>query len=222
MNRQFIQREIVEWTDYQIANDISPFTSAFEYQSYFCERDMGYIVDALIWDITHGGNVRSRKAALEYVNNAATFYAAGQEAETNASIEYGLEVIEAVLNQDAPVVNYQVLNGDNSTAIVEQYTETGLEAEAVLTQITSNVGIITAAITAGVADDIPAEDWPTSLIRVSTGRYYEVLPIIVPAETCVMGDELRATNVNARTKYNQADNLTPAGDVKFKIGRAHV
>jgi hypothetical protein len=217
MNRQFIQREIVEWTDYQITNDISPFTSAFAYQSAKCERDMGYIVDALIWDITHGGNYRTRKAALAYVNDTVGSPYLTQKDETKASIVYGLEVIEAVLNQTAPSTNYQVTNGDNSTAIVDQYTETGLAAEDVLANITSLVGIITDAITAGVEDDIPAEDYPTSLIRVSTGKYYEVLPIIVPRETCVMGDELRATNVNARTKYNQADNLTPVGDTKFSF-----
>ena len=217
LNRQFIQREIVEWTDYQITNNIAPFTTSFAYQSAKCERDMGFIVDALIWDITHGGNAKSREAALSYVNDTAGSPYLTQKDETKASINYGLTVIEAVLNQTAPSTNYQVANGDNSTAIVEQYTETGLQAETVLSDCTALVKIITDAITAGVADDIPAEDWPTTLIRVSTGRYYEVLPIIVPRETCVMGDELRATNVNARTKYNQADQLTPASDAKFSF-----
>jgi hypothetical protein len=35
---------------------------------------------------------------------------------------------------------------------------------------------------------------PNTLIRVATGRYRETLPIIVPAYTCVQGDELRSTN----------------------------
>lgn len=120
-NRRFIQREIVEWTDYQIANNIAPFTTAFKYDSAKCERDMGFIIDAFIWDLTHGGNVRSRKAALKYVREPGSFYTLGQEGETVASINYGLTVIQKVLAQEAPDVNYQVLNGDNSTAIVEQY-----------------------------------------------------------------------------------------------------
>jgi len=35
-------------------------------------------------------------------------------------------LIQKVLQQQAPDVNYQVTNGDNSTAIVEQYFEVAL------------------------------------------------------------------------------------------------
>ena len=132
LNRRFIQREIVEWTDYQIANDIAPFTTAFEYDSYKCERDMGLLIDAFIWDLAHGGNVRSREAALKYVNEPGQFYTLGQEAETVASIAYGLTLIEKVLKQEAPAVNYQTTNGDNSTAIVEQYFESALGDQSVV------------------------------------------------------------------------------------------
>ena len=46
-----------------------------------------------------------------------------------ASINYGLTVIEKVLKQEAPDVNYQVTNGDLSTVVVPQYFETGLGAQ---------------------------------------------------------------------------------------------
>lgn len=131
LNRRFIQREIVEWTDYQITTNTAPFTSSFTYDTKKCERDMGYIIDAFIFDLAHGGNVKSREAALEYVTNPGKFYALGQEAETVASINYGLTVIEKVLKQQAPDVNYQELNGDNSTRVVPQYFESGLGDQAV-------------------------------------------------------------------------------------------
>jgi len=130
LNRRFIQREIVEWTDYQIANNIAPFTTAFSYYSDKCERDMGFIVDAFIHDLTHGGNVKTREAALKYVEEPGQFYTLGQEAETVASINYGISLIQKVLAQEAPAVNYQVLNGDNSTAIVAQYFESALGNQA--------------------------------------------------------------------------------------------
>jgi hypothetical protein len=214
LNRKFIQREIVEWTDNQITNSISPFTSSFSYDSAKCERDMGYIVDALIWDITHGGNVRSREAALSYVNDTVGSPYLTQKTETVASINYGLTVIEAILNQEAPAVNYQVLNGDNSTAIVTQYTDATLRIEStVYPEIQSLTKIITDAITAGVADDIPARLIRNTLIKVSTGKYYEVLPIIVPAECCILGDELRSTQVQPRKAANST--LTPKGDFSY-------
>ena len=229
LNRQFIQREIVEWTDNQITNSVAPFTTAFAYDSAKCERDMGYIIDAAIWDITHGGNVRSREAALSYVTDAGQFYTLGQEAETVASINYGLTVIASVLAQTAPAVNYQTLNGDNSTAIVTQHTDATLLAESVNTEISGLVKIVTDAITAGVATNIPARLIRNSLIKVATGKYQEVLPIIVPAETCIIGDELRSTAVSPRRAsgttasklsrnnftYQLSGNLTPAKDTKY-------
>ena len=203
LNKYFIQREIVEWTDWQIANaGVGELFDGFTYAESKCERDMGYIVDAIIWDITHGGNVESRKVALEYVNNAPEFYTLGQEAETVAAINYGLSVIEKVLANTAPDVNYQVLNGDNSTAVVDQFIDESLVSESVLPEITSLVGIITDAITAGNADNVPARIIRNTLIKVSTGRYYEMLPIIVPAECCILGDELRSTNVQPRKASN--------------------
>ena len=190
---------------------------------------MGYIIDAAIWDITHGGNVKSREAALSYVTDAGQFYTLGQEAETVASINYGLTVIASVLAQTAPAVNYQTLNGDNSTAIVTQHTDATLVAESVNTEIAGLVKIVTDAITAGVATNIPARSIRNTLIKVATGKYQEVLPIIVPAECCIIGDELRSTAVSPRRAsgttasklsrnnftYELTGNLTPAKDTKY-------
>ena len=71
--------------------------------------------------------------------------------------------------------------------------------------------IVTDAITAGDTSTLPEKAVRTTLVRVATGSYKETLPIMVPAECCVMGDELRATNVQPRTIYNTPD-LTPKTD----------
>jgi len=202
-NRRFIQREIISFVDYQIDNSISPFTIDFNYDSAKCERDMGLIVDAITWDVSHGGNVRSREAALSYVNQSGNFYTLGQEEETVAAINYGLTVIESVLNQTDPEENYQTLAGDNSTSVVSQYKDFALGAEERVYENTVElVQIVTDAITAGTDTDIPPRRIRNTLIKVATGKYYEVLPIIVPAECCILGDELRSTRVEARTDAN--------------------
>jgi len=73
--------------------------------------------------------------------------------------------------------------------------------------------IITDAITDGTEDNIPPRVIRNTLIRVSTGVYREVLPIIVPAECCVIGDELRSTRVEPRTPTNST--LTPKSDFAY-------
>ena len=63
--------------------------------------------------------------------------------------------------------------------------------------------IITDAVTAGNSNDIPARSIRKTLIKVATGQYREVPPIIVPAECCIMGDELRSVNVQLRKPNKQ-------------------
>jgi len=212
LNKLFIMRETVEWTEYQISSGTAPFVPTFTYEAWICQRDIGFIIDAIIYDISHGGNVKSREAALSYVNEPGRFYILGQADETAASINYALSLVEKILTQTAPDTNYQVFNGDNSTAIVPQYTNPNIVAEPVLAEITSLMKIITDAIYAGNDELIPTRYEKNTLIRVATGVYFEVLPIMVPAFCCVMGDELRSVTVQPRKNLDQ---LTPLEDLRY-------
>ena len=203
MNRVFIQREVSEWIDYQVTNNISPFTTSFVYKQDRCERDVGFVIDGLIYDIGHGGNVKSRGAANSFVGGLSESETlpyggpglAAEKDESLAAYAYMLSLIEDVLDNQAPSTNYQVLNGDNSTAIVSQFVDTDLLAESgVMTDITSLVTIITDAINDGTPDNIPERYSPNNLVNIKSGRYREVLPIIVPEDTCLLGDEIRSTN----------------------------
>ncbi len=220
MNRVFIQREVSEWIQYQVTNNISPFTSSFDFDEYKCERDVGFIVDALIFDLGHGGNVKSRGAANSYVGGLSATeiepYGVGlgnEDSESVAALNYMVTLVEDILDQTAPTTSYQTLNGDNSTATVSQWTDTNLVSETGTYETVQDlVEIITDAITAGDADDIPERISPANLIKVATGVYEEVLPIIVPENTCVLGDELRSTTVSPRIGTTSLD------DAKYSIG----
>jgi hypothetical protein len=228
MNRAFIQREVTEWIDYQVTNNISPFTSAFDYDEYKCERDTGFLIDRLIWDIGHGGNLKTLAAALTYVNalSGDILYATGEDGNgtgtysrlslegTNdvAAYNYMLTVINAVLGNTAPAANYQTLNGDNSTSKVSQYINTAYQTESgATTTIATLVGIITTALTDQAATNLPDRTVPSGVIHVKTGTYTETLPIIVPAEHCVLGDEVRATHAGP------AESLIHKTDAKYSI-----
>jgi hypothetical protein len=222
LNRQFVQRETTRWIDYQIANNIAPFATSFDYDEHKCERDVGIIIDALLYDITHGGNEESRKCALAYVQDAPNFYTLEQEPETVAALLYAWSVMGKVLEQDTPDTIYQNIT-DDSSAIVTQYFQADIAAETgVYDTITSLMLMITGAITDGTADNIPARYRPNNLISVKTGQYREVLPIIVPAETCVQGDELRSTNAgpagSKTSKYDTKYSLETLGRMEAIIG----
>jgi len=152
LNRRFIQREITEWTKYQVAQGTAPFTVNFDFDTKKCERDMGLLVDAFVWDITHGGNERTREAALAYINETVGSPYLEQKAETVASINYGMGIIQNVLAQTAPAAIYQTLNGDNSTAIVEQHFITEYGNQATVEYEGTISGVST-----GASDSSPAD-----------------------------------------------------------------
>jgi hypothetical protein len=230
LNRVFIQREVTEFIQRQITTNTAPFTSAFVYDDFKCERDVGFTVDAVIYDLCHGGNVKSRGVANSLIgglSESETEAYPGLAIESDESVaayNYMLTVIGNVLAQTAPTINYQTLNGDNSTATVAQYFNSDLTAEAnALTTVTASVTLITNAITARAAAvtapqiaaaiaSVPARRSPSNLIKIATGQYRETLPIIVPEQTCVLGDELRSTNAGP------AGSLTNRSDAGYSIG----
>jgi hypothetical protein len=230
LNRVFIQREVTEFIQRQITTNTAPFTSAFVYDDFKCERDVGFTLDAVIYDLCHGGNIKSRGVANSLIGGLSegeTEAYPGLAIESDESVaayNYMLTVVGNVLAQTAPTINYQTLNGDNSTATVAQYFNSDLTAEAAaLATVTASVTIITNAITARAAAvtapqiaaaiaSVPARSSPSNLIRIATGQYRETLPIIVPEQTCVIGDELRSTNAGP------AGSLTNRSDAGYSIG----
>jgi hypothetical protein len=224
LNRAFIQKEITAWIRAQITGNIAPFTSSFDYDEYKCERDVGFIVDRLIWDIGHGGNLKMRAAAFSLLGafgESGEFSAAEEsrpyvtlaaEAEEGVAAYEQLKLLVAdVLANEAPTTVYQSLALD-STAIVTQYINTDYVAEAGITTTTDSlIDIVITALTDQITDNLPARRVPNNTINIKTGQYRETLPIIVPAETALVGDEKRSVNAGP------AGSLISRDDAKYSI-----
>ena len=196
-NRVFIQAEVVAWIDAQIAGSTPPFAS-FTYDSVQCRRDVGYIVDALIYDLTHGGNTKTREAASYYVDPQYSQYTA-QKTQDIACYNYMLTVIDDVLTNTSIVAN--------TTEVDQQITLDDAESTAFGIIDTLVTDIINQALTDGNMNNVPVQAVVNYTIFVKTGIYYETLPIIVPAETAIVGDELRSTNIRPTSTA-----LIPTGD----------
>lgn len=221
MNRLFIQRETTQWINYQIANNIAPFTTTFKYNETKCERDIGWVIDALAYDLSHGGNVRTRGCALAYLNalsedeQTGTGVYAKLSAESDedvASYNYMLTLITKCLNNEAPTTAYQNVLED-STNIFPQYIDESYVAEVgALDEITDLITIVTDALTDKDPDNIPERYAAFNTIHVLTGQFRETLPIIVPESTVVLGDEVRSTNAGP------AGSLINKTDVQYSVG----
>jgi hypothetical protein len=106
LNRLFLQNEVIAWIDYQITNNIAPFTTAFEYDSSVCKRDVGLIVDSLVFDLKYGEYNRTISAGLKYYQNASGLIAIGaQLSQTLAAITRLNTLIISVITNTAITVN---------------------------------------------------------------------------------------------------------------------
>lgn len=86
-NKTFIQDEIDAWIAVQVAGNISPFTTGFTYDSAACRRDVGFIIDALRYDLTYGGNLETYNAAIAYFVGTTAQYGSGEKAATLAAYQ---------------------------------------------------------------------------------------------------------------------------------------
>ena len=172
------------------------------YDAVKCQRDVGLIVDAVAFDISHGGNSKTVEAAMSYYTAAGNAYITtnfGQQAiQTAAAYTYLTTLLGNVLANTAPSLNYQTLNSVAVTA--NQIIDTSLTAETGSTSLVGTlVNIITNGILAKTSTAVPAPTYPNTTISVKTGTYFEILPMVLPSYTAVVGDELRSTVIQPAT-----------------------
>jgi hypothetical protein len=95
-NRDFLKSEIIAWINYQIITNTAPFDSSFRYNRETCSRDIGYVVDALCYDIIYGGNSQTKHAAETYYIGAASVIE-GQETQSVAAFTRLKNIISSVV-----------------------------------------------------------------------------------------------------------------------------
>ena len=212
-NRNFIAEEALQWVRYNVANPTGIWVGYTCDDEGKCRRDIGYITDSIIWDLTHGGNKRSRDSTMTFFQANGNLLASisDEVAQTNATINFARDLmINSILANTAPATNYQ--SEMSFTPAHSQVIDTAYTAESDSSAlITANIKITTDALTAGVNTNVPAERIANNSVFVKTGQFDEHLPIIVPRETAIIGDELRGTKIVA------ASAVTGASDVPKSI-----
>tara|TARA_B100000586_G_scaffold67516_1_gene46982 strand:+ start:13531 stop:19611 length:6081 start_codon:yes stop_codon:yes gene_type:complete len=200
-NKAFIQEETLAWINAQISGNTSPFTNAYTYDAVKCRRDAGFMLDALLYDLRHGGNEKSRYATLristqtEFVNH---------KDELTAYLNRLVYISQQVVANNA---GYSALQGT-----VPHYINNDYVSEAAVSgEIASYVKIATDCLAAGNIAGVPAEEVPQTTLFVKSGTYEEVLPLSVKKGLAIVGDELRSTIVKP------AGQVTDSSDTVFTL-----
>ena len=159
-NKTFIQAEITAWIDVQIADETSPFAGSFTYSADACERDTGLIIDALIYDLTYGGNLQTYNAALAYFVDGVAQYGSGQLEETVAAYTRLQTVIGEVIREDNVTVSAGNAQSQDFTAAAGS-TDAATAAEDRLQEIVDYLNSVGATPPTKIEPDIT---WPSASI----------------------------------------------------------
>jgi hypothetical protein len=111
LNRTYIQEQVSEWIGTQITTPVGGWPGTFTYdgtKQAACEADVGHIVDALIYDLTYGGNLETSIAAQAYFSGATSEipYGVGNEKAAYLLVYAQLRtIIGEVINGSHSVLN---------------------------------------------------------------------------------------------------------------------
>jgi hypothetical protein len=196
-----------------LSDDSGSMIGSLSYDYNFCQRDVGILLDAVIYDLGHGGNEYVTNAAKAYYTTSGSSYINsnfGQQiTQTVAAYNYMKNLVANVINNCPPIINYQELNGLTS-GIASQVIETSYVAEESSSDTAiALLTIITDGILAGDTSAIAPASYGNTTISVKTGTFVEVLPIIIPNHVAVVGDELRSTNISPNSAITNLVNDKP-------------
>jgi hypothetical protein len=176
--------------------------ATFSYTQSKAERDAGTLIDCVVFDLTHGGNLYVTNATQQFFATLTSYITTNAKYEMSvwiASLTY-LEgtLFNAVLTNSAPANNYQSLQGiPTAQRAVQNITEvaTANIESGSLTTAQNLLLIVINALSAGTYANIPQLQRPHTSIYLKTGTYNEYGPIVVSMDTAILGDELRSTIV---------------------------
>ena len=190
-NKTFIQTEVTSWIQTQIDGGYAPFIG-FTYDTAKCFRDVGYIVDALCYDLLYGGNSASLAVARAYFVNAVS-QIPGEGAQTIAAYEHLKTVAQDIIlgNTITPSL------GNTLTQNVSGNFASGTESS----RITTLVGYVNTAITDGNLDGLPSPTYPD--ITWTTAGIQSSVGALTSAQSALIDDMITyINNTFAKFKYN--------------------
>lgn len=206
-NKSFIVEEVIQRMNYLMAQSTPPYDAGSVWDETKSRRDVQLIIDAIIYDLTRGGNSQTVAAAL-------SFFKLGSETEwfnyaTESASEFIVDsltyvytsLLGNVLSSQPPAISYQTLM---AVAVPINQSFIGSVDNQATTDTLSLFNLLLNALTIQNTSKLPPPNQGVSAtINIKTGTYRESnLPIVVPANCCLVGDELRGVTVEPEIAVN--------------------
>lgn len=204
-NKEFMVAEMYNWMLYQKQQSTNGFTPGSVFDEEKTKRDANLVLDALIYDISRGGNSQTVAAALSYFQPGSTStYFNTATADAMPYIVAGLGYLNTLVSYvgvgTPPPNNYQgLMNVPGINVEIQSFGNSAPSATVATDLLTLIITALDDQSTLGLP---PANAGATVTINVKTGTYKEQLPITIPENTAVNGDELRGAIVEPLVVVN--------------------
>ena len=204
-NKAFIRAEIIAWINEQISIGTGIW-AGFSYNSTTCNRDLGYIIDALCYDILYGGNSASIVAAQSYFLGSVSVLPTAQRAPTAAAMARLSTVAQQVIQEIAVTVTTG--NALSQNFLASPATATEASTADTLIQIIEDV--ITAGTIVGMPAVVnPSITWADPLIQTAVTQ-------ITVNKATIVDDTIDFINSEYATTFSY-DQLKCRRDVRLIV-----
>jgi len=158
------------------------------YNQSKCERDVGYIIDAVIFDLIVSGNEKTYEAGESYIGVTPVVGDANQKYATIESLKFARDLAVTIINNDdygfvynSDITQVKYVNFPGSAAESDLITLMNDIITIITDEATTNVTLVNGQYT----------ETPVT-VKISSGDFYIDNPIIVPDYVSIVGDALRA------------------------------
>ena len=207
-NKNFITEEVYGWV---LTQSFTPVPTTEK-----TKRDTRYLIDAIIYDLARGGNSQTIAFTVSFFDKE--YGSKFITTEVSSQINSFIATINRVFTTIIDVLNNTIIDPVYQTEFSQVFSTVD-NLGAVLTSIQSYRTIITTALTNKNISSIPPENQGlTATLMIKTGDYHEDLPIVVPANTALNGDELRGVIVYPKTIINTIATRSFTGTNLFTVG----
>jgi len=163
-NKAFVQDEVTSWIADQVSAGTDPFSTDFSYNSAKCQEDIGLIIDALVYDLTYGGNLQTYDAALAYFVGTVAQYGSGKKEETIAA--YGrLKTVIGQVIQETAVTTSSGTTETQDTSGTAGSAAAATKAESLVQEIIDYLDADGDASVSELEQDYPDISWTTQSLQ---------------------------------------------------------
>ena len=160
-NREFVIAEIIAYITEEFPD--------LEYDSDRCARDVGYIVDALSYDILYGGNSATRTSADAYFVGTISQLGAGETTATVSAYQRLQNVVSSVVQGIA----VSVTTGNTESQDFSSGDGTSVEGDTATTLIGYIIEVLEDGSTANLIDiEYPSYSWASSPIQSAANAIF--------------------------------------------------